>query len=97
MATIGEMEAKAGELVNALHGPAFPCKAAGGKSCSHKAMDLKPRRDGKPQFWFGSDCQYPYKHFCDPCLAYWHIACARNILLAAVKAEMWNEPMADGR
>lgn len=56
---------------------------------------------GKNRFWFGSDCPLPAKKFCDPCLAFWHVAVARNIILHEMKMEEFrkaieNKNMKDG-
>lgn len=62
----------------------LPCRRVSERTtCLRAAHALKSDKAGKPRFWYGSDCPYPAAHFCDACLAYWHLACARNIIIAA--------------
>jgi len=65
----------------------FPCSNQkpdaknDGKPTSCLARDHGFDKDDRPVFWFGSDCVVARKLLCPTCLAYWHVAVARNIML----------------
>lgn len=50
-----------------------------GLACARQHEGLG--RDGRLKFWYGVDCKIPAKHFCDPCLASWMVAVARNLVI----------------
>jgi hypothetical protein len=80
--TLKEMEESLNKVQGAL-GQTPPCSNPA-DPCPSKYHG-KTGRNGKSLFWYGSDCTLPAKKFCDPCLAYWHVAVARNILLSEIR------------
>jgi hypothetical protein len=66
-------------LTAALAGPTFRCmKMKGGKPCTQQ-HDGKLDRDDRPVFYYATGCRI-VESFCPACLAYWHVAVARNCL-----------------
>lgn len=82
MSAIEEALKAADELQTKLaNSKNFPCiHPKDGVSCTaqHEGMS---DRDGRQIFYFASDCKVA-QTFCPSCLAYWHVAVARNCLFA---------------
>lgn len=75
--TVSEMlEKLLSELGN---GSRFPCsQVEGDKPCTLK-HEGKTDKNGRTVFYFASDCKIA-QTFCASCLAYWHVAVARNCI-----------------
>lgn len=83
MAPFPGVHMKAEQLIeqaqSLLGGPEYRCtQKKQGKPCTQQHED-EVDRDGRPVFYFASDCKVA-QTFCPACLAYWHVAVARNCL-----------------
>ncbi len=68
------------QLLHVLAGPEIPCtRKKDGKACTMQ-HDGKLDRKGCTVFYFSTGCKV-VETFCPSCLAYWHVAVARNCLL----------------
>lgn len=77
MSKLTEMEAQLSNLQTELGGPLFPCtRQKDGKACTQQ-HERKLDRHGRTVFYFATGCKI-VETFCPACLAYWHVAVARN-------------------
>lgn len=61
-----------------------PCsQTKNGKACTLQHQDERDQ-EGRPVFWYGTDCKI-VQTFCPACLAYWHVAVARNCVIALLR------------
>lgn len=68
------------KLLAELGGPAYPCEhRRGGRSCIQVIGEERRKRDGGLVLWYATDCRAA-ERLCPTCLAYWHVAVARNCL-----------------
>jgi hypothetical protein len=77
-------------LLNRLGGEDFKCtRQKDGKVCARQYTN-KFDKENRPIFYFATGCKV-VESFCPACLAYWHVAVARNCLDTAREYEADDE------
>lgn len=76
-----QLEDMLSTIQSRLGGGDLPCTNldANGRACTQQ-HEGKFDRVGRPIFYFATDCRI-VETFCPACLAYWHVAVARNNLI----------------